>query len=105
MLIGFFDVKNIDWSIPKAELGCYIDEGFAAKGLTSELSQVFCHFCFEEYGFEKLFLRTHHTNIAAKRLAEKCGFTLEGTLRWDYRTTAGELIDLLYYGKLRCETQ
>src|ERR1700754_1512016 len=22
-IVGFIDVKNIDWSIPKAELGCY----------------------------------------------------------------------------------
>ena len=102
-LEGFFDIKNIDWSIPKAEVGCYMDEDSAGRGLTSQLATLFCRFCFSEFGFEKLFLRTHHSNVAAKRLAEKCGFTLEGTLRSDYRTTAGELVDLLYYGKLRSE--
>jgi ribosomal-protein-serine acetyltransferase len=102
-LEGFFDIKNIDWSIPKAEVGCYVDEDSAGRGLTSKLAVQFCRYCFTEYQFKKLFIRTHHTNIAAKRLAEKCGFTLEGTLRSDYRTTAGELVDLLYYGKLRSE--
>jgi RimJ/RimL family protein N-acetyltransferase len=102
-LEGFFDIKNIDWSIPKAEIGCYINEGSAGRGLTSQLAAVFCRYCFTQYRFEKLFLRTHHTNVAARRLAQKCGFTLEGTLRSDYRTMAGDLVDLLYYGKLRSE--
>ena len=25
-IVGFIDIKNIDWNIPKAELGCYTDE-------------------------------------------------------------------------------
>src|SRR5687767_8143233 len=25
-IVGFLDLKNIDWSIPKSEVGCYIDE-------------------------------------------------------------------------------
>ena len=29
--IAFIDLKNIDWSIPKAEIGCYTDEKFSGK--------------------------------------------------------------------------
>ncbi len=100
-IAGFLDVKNIDWSIPKAELGCYIDEEYAGKGIGATAFDKFCAFCFEEYGFEKLFLRTHETNTAARRGAEKCGFEVEGVLRKDYKTTTGELVDLIYYGRLR----
>ena len=32
--VGFFDLKNIDWAIPKTEIGCYTDEQYAGKGLT-----------------------------------------------------------------------
>ena len=99
-IIGFFDVKNIDWNIPKAELGCYIDDAYANKGITTKAFNLFVTHCFQTYAFKKLFLRTHHSNIAAVRVAERCGFKLEGTIRRDYKTTAGELVDLLYYGKL-----
>ena len=99
-IAGFLDLKNIDWTIPKSEMGCYIDEAYEGKGLTSRAFALFVDFCFAEYRFQKLFLRTHHSNTAARRVAEKCGFELEGTIRRDYRTTAGELVDLLYYGKL-----
>jgi len=52
---------------------------------------------------------TQHTTRAAhwfgrptraKKLAESCGFQVEGIIRRDYKTTTGELVDLLYYGKL-----
>jgi RimJ/RimL family protein N-acetyltransferase len=99
-IAGFLDLKNIDWSIPKSEVGCYIDETYAGKGITTKAVSTFCDYCFEEYKFLKLFLRTHHTNHSARRVAEKCGFEIEGTIRRDYKTTSGEVVDLIYYGRL-----
>lgn len=99
-LIGFIDVKNIDWNIPKAELGCFIDTRFGGKGVSKQALLLVIEFLSEELGFKKLFLRTHASNTAARTLAEKCGFELEGTIRRDYKTTKGELVDLLYYGMI-----
>ena len=100
-IIGFFDIKNIDWNIPKAELGCYIDEDYAGKGLTTLAFQKFIEICFNEYEFEKLFLRTHESNTAARKVAENCGFEIEGRIRKDYKTTSGEVVDLIYYGMIK----
>lgn len=99
--IGFFDLKNIDWNIPKSEIGCYTDENYAGKGITAKALQHFVDFVFREFGFRKLFLRTHQSNKAAQIIAERCGFELEGHIRMEYKTTSGEIVDLLYYGKLR----
>lgn len=99
-IAGFLDLKNIDWNIPKSELGCYIDEDYEGKGISSEAVKVFCDFCFLEYKFKKMFLRTHPSNAAARSIAEKCGFEVEGILRREYKTTSGEIIDLIYYGRL-----
>ena len=98
--IAFIDLKNVDWSIPKTEIGCYTDTQFAAKGITTKAMQLFVDYCFEQYGFKKIFLRTHHSNKAAQVIAEKCGFEVEGTIRMDYKTTSGEIVDLIYYGKV-----
>ena len=97
---GFLDIKNIDWSIPKAELGCYTDVQYAGKGISSKALVTFTDYCFKEFQFKKLFLRTHQSNASARRIAEKCGFEIEGTIRRDYKTTSGEIVDLIYYGKL-----
>lgn len=98
--VAFIDLKNLDWSIPKTEIGCYTDEKFAGKGLTTEVMKLFVDYCFENFKFKKIYLRTHQSNIAAQIVAEKCGFELEGTIRMDYITTAGEIVDLMYYGRL-----
>lgn len=98
--IAFFDLKNLDWTIPKTEIGCYTDEKFAGRGITTNAMQLFLDYCFDHFEFKKIFLRTHHTNKAAQALAEKCGFEKEGNIRMDYKTTSGEIVDLIYYGKL-----
>jgi RimJ/RimL family protein N-acetyltransferase len=98
--VAFFDLKNIDWSIPKTEIGCYTDEGFTNKGVTTKAMQLFIDHCFTTFQFKKIFLRTHHSNIAAQRVAIACGFEIEGTIRMDYKTTSGEIVDLIYFGKL-----
>ncbi len=103
-IIGFLDLKNLDWNLPKSEMGLYMDVDHGGQGISHRAMDVFCTYCFETYGFEKLFLRTHKTNAAAVAIAEKCGFILEGTLRKDYKTTSGELVDLLYFGRLRNES-
>jgi ribosomal-protein-serine acetyltransferase len=97
---GFLDLKNIDWNIPKSEMGFYMDHDFAGKGVGTAAFQLFCNHCFNQFQFRKLYLRTHDTNTAAKRIAEKSGFEREGVLRHDYKTTSGELVDLIYYGRL-----
>lgn len=99
--IAFIDLKNLDWTIPKTEIGCYTDEKFAGKGLTTKAMKHFLEFCFEHFKFKKIFLRTHHSNKAAQSLAYKCGFKIEGTIRMDYKTTSGEIVDLIYFGLLK----
>ena len=98
---GFIDLKNIDWNIPRGELGYFIDEKYLNQGIGTKMLQAFGDFCFEHHGFQKLFLRTHETNYSARKIAEHCGFEIEGKLRRDYKTTEGELVDLLYYGKVK----
>jgi len=100
-IIGFIDLKNIDWNIPKSEMGFYIDKEYAGKGVTSKALKLLCDFCFSEYKFEKLFLRTHPSNVSAIAVAKKCGFELEGTIRKEYKTTSGEIMDLHYFGRLK----
>jgi len=101
--VGFIDVKNIDWHIPKAELGFYMDENYAGQGICKKALTLIMNNLLNEMNFHKLFLRTHPTNEAARKLAAACGFQIEGTIRQDYKTTKGDLVDLIYYGKLKGE--
>lgn len=100
-IIGSIQVKSVDWSIPKAELGYYIDGGYEGKGIITKAVAFIVGFCFDELGLDKLYIRTYEQNTGSRKVAEKNGFELEGIIRKDYKTTSGKVVDLMYYGRLR----
>ena len=100
-LMGWISAKNFDWRIPKCELGYYVDQAFAGKGITTKAVAEICKFCFEELAVEKIFLRTGVDNIASQKVALKNGFVKEGLLRNEFRIETGALVDTVYFGKIR----
>jgi RimJ/RimL family protein N-acetyltransferase len=104
-LAGFVDIKNIDWNIPKAELGCFIDKDYEGKGIGAKALTAITAYCFDELRLHKLLLRTHETNTGSRKIAERNGFQLEGVIRSDYKTTSGVRVDLMYYGLLNNQLQ
>jgi RimJ/RimL family protein N-acetyltransferase len=102
-MAGFVDVKSIDWKIPKAELGAFMDADYEGRGIASKALDAITRHCFGTLGMDKLLIRTHEGNTAARRVIEKNGYRLEGVVRRDYRTTAGVVVDLMYYGRVRQE--
>jgi RimJ/RimL family protein N-acetyltransferase len=99
-IIASIQVKNIDWNIPKAELGYYIDSAYEGKGIVTKALALIIKYCFTDLKMARLLIRTHPQNISSIQVAIKNGFQLEGTIRKDYKTTSGQLVDLLYYGLL-----
>ncbi len=97
-IIGSAQVKNIDWSIPKAEIGYYVDRAYEGRGIVSRATGMVIDFSLNELKMSKLLIRAHQANIASRKVAEKNGFRLEGIITRDYKTTRGEVVDLMYYG-------
>jgi RimJ/RimL family protein N-acetyltransferase len=98
--IGLIDVKNIDWNVPKAELGYFIDANYEGKGIISQALKCIVDYLIETYQFKKLLCRVSSKNRGSIHIALKNGFQLEGTIRNDYRTTKGDIVDLNYYGRV-----
>jgi len=99
-MIGLIDVKNIDWNVPKAELGAFIDKDYENKGVITKASVLVVDHLIETYQFKKILCRANNRNKGSISVILKNGFELEGTIRNDYRTTKGEIVDLNYYGKV-----
>lgn len=72
------------------------------KGYTTEALRIFSAYLFELKPIPRLQLSTHTDNVAARRVAEKCGYKLEGTLRRMF-FTRGEYVDYALYSLLRDE--
>lgn len=100
-LIGEILVKNIEWSVPIAEIGYFIDEPYEGKGIMKEVLLKINSFSFEKLGLNKLFLKCMQANTKSFSLAEKCGYRREGIMQKDFRTLDGELVDTFYYGLVR----
>lgn len=100
-LIGHLSIKNIDWTIPRAELAYFLSQEYEGKGLMTEVLSKIISLCFVELGMNKLFVRVITSNDKSYKVAEKCGFIREGIIRKDYRASDGELVDLYYYGLTR----
>ena len=92
-LIGQITVKDINWRVPKCELGYFIKSSLCGKGYASEAVTAICEFCFQKAGMVKLLLRIEDLNLASKKVAEKCGFSFRGTLQNDFRSVDGRLMD------------
>ncbi len=98
--IGLIDVKNIDWNVPKAEMGYFIDSTYEGKGVISKALKFIIDYLAKNYEFKKLLCRVNSENVGSIKVAMKNGFELEGTIRSDYRTSNGEIVDLNYYGRV-----
>ena len=99
-IIGLIDVKNVDWNVPKAELGAFIDKKHEGKGVITKVAALVVDHLIETYQFKKLLCRANSRNKGSISVILKNGFELEGTIRNDYRTTKGEIVDLNYYGRV-----
>ena len=98
--IGLVDVKNIDWNVPKAELGYFIDSKYSGRGITTKAVAKVIEELIETHKFKKILCRVGSKNLGSIQVALNNNFKLEGTIRNDYRTTKGDIVDLNYYGRI-----
>lgn len=100
--IGNVALKNLDRSVPKAELGLYFNQWPDNVKLAEEALKAVIRFAFDSLKMNKLYMRCTNANESYGALAEKNGFLKEGVLRSDYRgSNSDELLDLSYYGLTR----
>lgn len=99
--IGQVQLKNIDWNIPSGELGYFIGDRWQRLGFAAEAINAVARVGFDDYEFERLFVRILLSNEGSLRLAQKLGFQEEGIHRKAFRCGFGELHDVRYLSRLR----
>jgi RimJ/RimL family protein N-acetyltransferase len=96
--IDFYDEKaNV------AELGVLIgNKNYWGKGIAYEACKLAIQFGFKEMKLRKIYLAVYESNPVAKKVYEKLGFVLEGTLR-KHVTVKGEFQDKYLMGLFKKE--
>ena len=85
-----------------AELGYWLGAPFWGRGLMTAAVTAMCREGFDVWDIVRIYAEPFARNIASRRVLEKAGFTLEGTLRQSVYKN-GELLDSCIYALLREE--
>jgi RimJ/RimL family protein N-acetyltransferase len=98
-LLGALGISNFDWPDLKAEIGYWIAAEARRRGVGARATRMLAVWALTSLGLERLELLANPMNEASQRLAERAGFTREGTLR-RYRRRHGVREDLVMYALL-----
>ncbi len=101
--VGLLGFKNLDWSVPKAELVYLLSAEAEGRGLMLEATQAGLMCGFERLDLKRVFCNARLANHRSAILAERLGFQREGVLRQVFRGGDGQLYDTAIYGLLRPE--
>jgi RimJ/RimL family protein N-acetyltransferase len=100
-LVGGIGLHRIDWRVPRFEMGYWVRTSHCRRGYATEAVTGCSTFAFEVLGARRVEIRCEAGNERSRRVAERAGFTLEGTLRNEARTLEGQLCDMLLFSRVR----
>lgn len=97
--VGMLGLHYVRWEVGATELGYWLAAHRQGEGVMTRTVAGVCRLAFEEYGLQRVEIRTDPANTRSRRVPERLGFTKEGTLR-RVRGTEGRRIDHVVYGLL-----
>ncbi|WP_010172969.1 GNAT family N-acetyltransferase [Bacillus coahuilensis] len=98
--IGSTGFHRMNWSVPKVEIGYWIDTYYSGNGYMTEAVQLLTQFALKKMGVNRIEIRCDAKNSASKAIPERLGYKLEAVLRNDDKTMGGELRDTYVYSFL-----
>ncbi len=99
--VGGTGLHRIDWRVRRFEIGYWCRSSRQGRGWMSEAVLALTGLAFEQLQARRVEVRMDDTNERSWRVAERCGFALEGVLRGDTLAPSGELRDTRVYGLTR----
>ncbi len=96
-LVGKGGFHTINWEVPKFEIGYWVRTSMAGKGYCTEAVNALVAFAKQELDAKRLEICSDPRNEKSRKVAERCGFLLEGILRRNMREPYGGLRDSCMY--------
>lgn len=102
-LVAMGGLTNINNTTKMAELYIFVNPNLQRGGIGTKATKLLCRMGFDRCNLEKIYLLTNENNVLARKVYERCGFTLEGRLRKEFVADDGTRLDRLYYGLIKGE--
>ena len=103
-LVGSVGLHRTDWQVPKTEVGYWVRTSAAGNGYITEGVQALVACAFDHLGAQRVELIADEENIASRKVAERCGFELEGVRRNVLRGPDNRLRNGCVYARLPAAT-
>ncbi|MCE5038829.1 GNAT family N-acetyltransferase [Staphylococcus auricularis] len=104
VLVGTIDLHGINQKFKKGEIGYWIDEAYAGRGIVPKCVKRLCDFGFTSLDLNKIVIYCDVDNHSSIRVAIKSGFKFINTDREEH-ILRGELRDMHRYELLKREWQ
>lgn len=98
-LLGAAGLHRTVWTTPKTEVGYWGRTSRAGHGFIAEAVDAVTAYAFEHLGAVRVEAIVDEDNHASRRLAERCGYRLEGVLRDERRAPEGDLRNTCVYAR------
>ena len=85
------------------ELGYCLGSAYRNQGIMTEAVQAVIDYLFDVVGFHRIVIEHAANNPASGKVAQKCGFKMEGVARESYQNAAGEFGDIVSYAILQTD--
>ena len=95
--IGNSGLHNVDWDVPKFEIGYWCRTSKVGRGYVTETVDALTKLALNDFGAARVEIQCDDKNVKSARVAERCGYRLEGTLKNDSRAKDGSLRDTRIY--------
>jgi len=96
-IIGLLILKEINWVTLQGELAYCIDQNYEGKGFMTQAVQYMSNFAFQKLELKTLQIIVHKSNIGSLRVAEKCNYIWQRTLKKAFTPPYEEALDMELY--------
>ncbi|MGP4074279.1 GNAT family N-acetyltransferase [Halobacillus sp. K22] len=94
--VGSTGFHNIDWKIPKLEIGYWIDTSKSGNGYMREAVAALTDYATKELDCVRVEIRCESENLKSRLIPEKLGYDLEGILRNEDLSVDGQRLTDTY---------
>ena len=99
-LVGSVGLHRTDWEVPKTEVGYWVRTSETGKGYVTEGVRALVACAFDHLRAQRVELIADEDNLASRKVAERCGFELEGIRRNILRDPDDRLRNACVYARL-----
>ncbi|WP_061291730.1 GNAT family N-acetyltransferase [Azotobacter vinelandii] len=103
LFVASTSLHNIDWSIPKFEIGFWCRTSRQRQGFMTEAVRKLLDHATGELHAKRVDALTDEKNLASRAVCLSAGMRLEGVLRNERRSPTGELRNTCVYATVRDE--